>query len=74
MQARTILITTGQTIPGWAHEISTILRIHGALSNRELAALLDRPEPRVSEACAKLHRAGLVTRRKVGKERMITLH
>lgn len=70
---RTILIATGQSIPEWSWEAETLLRIHGHLSNRELSALIDKPEPRVSEVCAKLHRAGRVIRWKSGKEARVAL-
>ena len=70
---RTILTTTGQAVPAWSHELMPVLRIHGELSNRELAELVDRPEPRVSEVVRKLRFARVLTTRKIGKEVRIKL-
>jgi len=73
MNPRTILIATGQSIPDWSWEVETLLRIHGHLSNREMAEMLGKCERRVSEVCAKLHRAGRVIRWKAGKDRRVAL-
>lgn len=71
---RTIISATGASVPWWSWEIPTALKIHGSLSNRDLAALLGKPEPRVSETVRKLRMANLLKTSKRGKEVIISLH
>lgn len=59
--------------PDWAYEIDTVLRIHGPLTNADIADLLGKARQRTHEIVSDLHKYGYVIKERRGREVIVKL-
>ena len=60
-------------VPDWAWEIETVLRVHGPMTNKDIADLIGRPAQRTHEVIAKMHSCSAVIKERTGKEVYVKL-
>ena len=60
-------------VPAWAWQIETALWVHGPMTNKEIAELIDQAPQRTHEVIAKLHKCSAVIKQRRGKEVFVYL-
>jgi len=55
-------------VPEWAWRVDQALRVHGPMTNKELAAIVRRPPQRTHEVVTKMQRLGMLTKHREGRE------
>ena len=60
-------------VPEWAWQVDHALRVHGPMTNKELAALVRRPPQRTHEIVQKMVRLGMLTKHREGKNVILKL-
>ena len=60
-------------VPEWAWRVDQALRVHGPMTNKQLAEIVRRPPQRTHEVVTRMQRLGMLTKHREGKNVILKL-